>query len=271
MENHDTNGHTRAPLEELLARLRQFDTALVANTVEALRPSTGHEWYMAGGIQSVTPELAPTVGVAYTCELDSSTPGGEPAMDDYWRLLEMAEAQDLPVIWVVRTVGSRPEHECVLGDGMAKTMRSVGCVGLVTDGGARDLAGIAGAPFAVYCKGKTIHHGALRFRAAAEPVEIGGIKVRHGDVIHADHGGVIKIPADCLAALPEALVRMTAFEREAHAWLVRQDLKIAAKRARVEQLLARYGFDRTCVGALSREHGAAVAAPVPDGRGSDCY
>ncbi len=153
---------TPPELAELLARLAQFDTALVANTVEALRPATGHEWYLSGAIQSVTPELGPTVGVAYTCELDSSSPGGEPAMDDYWRLLEMAEAETLPVVWVVRTVGSRPEHECVLGDGMAKTMRSVGCVGMVTDGGARDLAGISGASFAVYCKGKTIHHGALR-------------------------------------------------------------------------------------------------------------
>ena len=271
MQNHNGNGQSPPALSELLARLTQFDTALVANTVEALRPSTGHEWYMAGGIQSLTPELSPTVGIAYTCELDSSTPGGAPAMDDYWRLLEMAEAESLPVVWVVRTVGSRPEHECVLGDGMAKTMRSVGCVGLVTDGGARDLAGISAASFSVYCKGKTIHHGALRFRAATEPVEIGGITVRHGDVIHADHGGVVRVPADCLAGLPEALLRMTAFEREAHSWLVRPDLKIAAKRARVQQLLARYGFDRTCVGALSRDHEGAAAALVPDGRGSDYY
>lgn len=248
---------TSAPpeLAELLARLAQFDTALVANTVEALRPATGHEWYLSGAIQSVTPELGPTVGVAYTCELDSSSPGGEPAMDDYWRLLEMAEAETLPVVWVVRTVGSRPEHECVLGDGMAKTMRSVGCVGLVTDGGARDLAGISGASFAVYCAGKTIHHGALRFGAATEPVEIGGVTVRHGDVIHADHGGVVRVPSDCLADLPEALVRMTAFEREAHAWLIRPDVKMAAKREKVQQLLTQYGFDRTCVTASTGKEG----------------
>ena len=71
---------------DILRQLAQFDTALLANTVEALKPSSGHEWYMAGTIQSVTPELGPTVGVAYTCELDSSTPGGEPEMDEYWEV-----------------------------------------------------------------------------------------------------------------------------------------------------------------------------------------
>ena len=233
---------------DILRQLAQFDTALLANTVEALKPSSGHEWYMAGTIQSVTPELGPTVGVAYTCELDSSTPGGEPEMDEYWRFLEEAEKEERPVVWVVKTVGSRPDHECVLGDGMAKTLRAAGCVGLVTDGGVRDVAGLSSASFAAYCKGKTIHHGALRFRAATRAMEVGGITVRQGDVIHADCGGSIRIPSECLQELPSAALRMLGFEREAHGWLARTDVSLLTKREQVQHLLVRYGFDRTCLG-----------------------
>jgi len=135
----------------------------------------------------------------------------------------------------------------VIGDGMAKTLAVVGCKGLVTNGGVRDLAGLMTIPFPAYCTGRTIHHGPLRFRAAKEPVEVGGITVRHGDVVHADGGGVITIPLSCVRELPSQAVRMLAFEREAHLLLRRTDLRVSAKHKGVQELLASYGFKQVCL------------------------
>lgn len=225
--------------------LREFDTALLANTIGYVDPTPAHEYYMGGSIQSVTPTLGPTVGVAVTCELDSSTPGGNPELDVYLQQLAQIEAMEEPVVWVVKTVGSRPDHECVLGDGMAKDLSSVGCVGAVTDGGVRDISGLLTVPFAAYSKGKTIHHCVLRFRAMNQPVEVGGITVRTGDVIHANAEGVIKIPPACLPGLAGHATRMYAFEREAHQSLRRTNLSPTAKRAELLALLARYGFAKS--------------------------
>jgi 4-hydroxy-4-methyl-2-oxoglutarate aldolase len=229
-------------LRSTLEQLCDFDTALLANTIGYIDPTPAHELYMGGSIQSVTPTLGPTVGIAVTCEIDTSTPNHKADVEGYWRQLDEMSRMGVPSVWVVKTVGSRPDHECVIGDGMAKTLRSVGCVGLVTDGGVRDIPGLMNVPFAAYCRGTVIHHTGLRITRIGEAVEVGGIVVRPGDVIHANAEGVIKIPRKCLDRLADNAVRMRAFEHEAHRLLRQTDLSLDAKKKGVGGLIAKFGF-----------------------------
>ena len=237
-------------LRHLLEQLADFDTALLANTIGYVDPTPPDQYYMGGSIQSVTPTLGPTVGVAVTCEMDSSTPRGKPDLAGYWQQLQQMQDAGVPTIWVVKCVGSRPDHECVIGDGMAKTLRSVGCVGLVTDGGVRDLPGLHNTSFAAYARGVTIHHTALRVRRLNRPVKVGGITVATGDILHANAEGVIKIPRACLPVLAARAVQMRAFEHEAHIMWRRTDLSLYTKRAGVGALVEKYGFG-DCVTSVS--------------------
>ncbi len=229
-------------LGSVIQELREFDTALLANTIGYIDPTPAEEYYMAGTIQSVTPSLGPTVGVAVTCEIDTSSPGGVANMGNFWQQVDRINAMEEPVVWVVKTTGSRPDHECVLGDGMAKGLYAAGCIGAVADGGLRDVAGLLSIPFAAYCTGITIHHCALRLGTMDRPIEVGGIQVSPGDVIHADPEGVIRIPPSCLDALPDAAVRMRAFESEAHFVMRRTDLTPSDKPGLTKELLGKYGF-----------------------------
>lgn len=79
-------------LRTILEKLREFDTALIANTLDYIDPTPPHEFYMGGSIRSVTPSLGPTAGIAVTCEVDTSSPLGAPDMDGYWRQLEEIQA-----------------------------------------------------------------------------------------------------------------------------------------------------------------------------------
>lgn len=127
---------------------------------------------------------------------------------------------------------------------MGKSLFAAGCLGVITDGGVRDVSGLLSICFAAYCKGTTIHHCALRIRKCGEPMEIGGITVRPGDIMHANSEGVIRIPSSCLEALPTRATQMRAFESAAHCVLRQTDIKASDKRRRVGELLAEYGFGK---------------------------
>ena len=75
-----------------------------------------------------------------------------------------------------------------------------------------------------------------------QPVNIGGIKVCPGEVIHANAEGVITIPDACLDTLPDRAIQMRAFEHEAHEVFRRTDLSVAVKREKVGQIIVKYGF-----------------------------
>ena len=229
-------------LRSTLEALRDFDTALLASTIEYIDKTPPHEYYMGGSIKSITPSLGPTVGIAVTCEIDSSTPESSPDMDGYFRQLDQIHEMKMPVVWVAKAVGSRQDHECVLGDGMGKSLFAAGCLGVVTDGGVRDVSGLLSIPFAAYCRGTTIHHCALRIQKCGNPIAVGGITIRPGDVIHANSEGVIRIPSSCLEDLPSRAIQMRAFENAAHCVFRQTEIKASEKRKRVAELLAEYGF-----------------------------
>jgi hypothetical protein len=98
----------------ILEQLREFDTSLLANTIGYVDASQTSELYLSGAIQSVTPSLGPTVGIAYTCEVDASTPGNVAQTDLFWDQVESMTDSRLPKVFVIKTVGSRPGHECAL-------------------------------------------------------------------------------------------------------------------------------------------------------------
>lgn len=228
----------------ILEELQEFNAALLANTIDCIDPTPAYQRYMDREIRSVTPGLKPTVGVALTCEMDTSTPAGQPDFGDYYQLLDEMSQLDEPSVLVIRTLGSRPNHECVMGDGMAKELHSCGCLGVVTDGGVRDVSDLLKIPFAAHSKGITVHHSSIRIRSIGQPIEIGGIAVKRGDVIHADSEGVIKIPASCLGELAASARRMKSFEREAHELLQDKRLSSLDRHCRVRELLPKYGFEK---------------------------
>ncbi|RUL84676.1 RraA family protein [Tautonia sociabilis] len=121
------------------------------------------------------------------------------------------------------------------GELLSTAARYRGCRGVLIDGFTRDTQAIMAMGFPVFCRG--IHPadslGRLDVEAHDVPIEFGGVAVRTGDLVLADHDGVVFVPA---AAAEEAIAR--AEEKVAGENLVRDKL---AEGMSVTEAFRRYG------------------------------
>jgi len=58
-----------------------------------------------------------------------------------------------------------------------------------------------------------VSHANVHLTSVGQPVSIGGLTVSPGDLLHGDKHGVMQIPHEIAAEIPEAVRRIEAFER----------------------------------------------------------
>jgi 4-hydroxy-4-methyl-2-oxoglutarate aldolase len=220
----------------LIEQLHEFETPLVSEALGAMGCPDVHRYYMGGTIQRLIDTPQPMVGVAITLEVDTSSPGRPADPAALYDAYAAVENCSVPAVLVIKTIGSRPDHECVLGDGIAKASLAAGCCGVVTDGGVRDLDRIASIGFSVFATGPVVNHATLVFQKPSQGIDIGGIHVRDGDLVHADHNGVHLVPADFHKSIVEACILSRDFETRAHTLSRRTDKTGEEKRQFIADL-----------------------------------
>jgi len=94
---------------------------------------------------------------------------------------------------IIQDLDSRKGFGCFWGEVNTAIHKGLGCEGLVTDGGVRDLDMLAPG-FGVLCGKVTPSHAHVHPVAFGTPVDVFGMVVRSGDLIHADRHGTVAIP-----------------------------------------------------------------------------
>jgi 4-hydroxy-4-methyl-2-oxoglutarate aldolase len=185
---------TRAQLDEL----RTIDSPTIANAIEyfGIRPRVAG--YCGANVRCLTPDAGFMLGYAVTCRGDSTTEDKDRREhSELYRAI--ASLAPLPAVVVIGDDGdpSRIALSCHAGEMMATTMKRVGAVGLVTDGGLRDIREInALGGFHYYGRGLVVAHGRPCIYDIGATVNIDGMEVRPGDLLHGDENGITVIPAD---------------------------------------------------------------------------
>ena len=206
-----------------LEALRTFDSATISSVMEPLGVRSPLEGF-AGPLICMYPHLGVTVGYAVTTTFDTTTPrpAGEVAVG-YRSLMEAVDAAPKPVVVVAQDVGPRPGRAGTVGDFSVTLQRRMGAVAWITNGVFRDFEDVGTLGYQVYAKGTTVSHGQGQFTSIGEPVEIEGLTVHNGDLIHADVDGVQTVPIEVVDEVLAAAEKDRQFELEARAFMNSDD------------------------------------------------
>jgi regulator of RNase E activity RraA len=195
----------------LLAEFAALDSATVSDALEACGHSAGQ-----GGLRPMwgRPTMA---GFAVTAELEplDGEHGGAHILTG---AVEGAGGDDVLVV----ANGGRTDVSSwggILSVGAAA--RSVR--GVITDGACRDVGQARELGFPVFARAQVpvTARGRLRQKSVGEPIRLGEVTVRQGDVVLADEGGVVVVPRaqahDVLRAAQALVAREAAIEAEVRA------------------------------------------------------
>ena len=194
--------------------LRKIDTPTICNAIEPFRVRRDSEGFMGWEIRCQFPELGVMLGYAVTATVDSMTPSRQQSRAPMMRLWEAVAEAPKPVVLVFKDISPRNSHSCHCGDVMANTAHALGAIGLVTDGGVRDLEGVGPLGFQYFTPGMTPAHGRHQVVDVNLPVVVSEVEVLPGDLIHGDRNGVVKIPLEIAARVPQAAAEIAAREQE---------------------------------------------------------
>jgi regulator of RNase E activity RraA len=181
-----------------LTELAAYDTPTICNALELLVPERRASGFTTETLICPFPGRKPMVGYAKTGTIRAME---KPTLDaaalrrgrlDYYRYI--AEGAS-PKVVVLQDLDPCKGFGCFWGEVNTAIHRGLGCEGVVTDGGVRDLDAVA-PDFGVLCGKVTPSHAYVRPVAFGDEVNICGMAVRSGDLIHADRHGAVVIPLD---------------------------------------------------------------------------
>src|SRR3954454_23585664 len=206
-----------------LAELSDFDTPSITNVVAPYPASPlclglynpwAENWYTDQSIRCMYPELGRLAGYAVTCVYGLPDPNFSRL--SFMDVIDALDASPKPTILVLQQKFP-PEiagKVGLAGGNMVSAMKSIGCIGLISNGPSRDLDEVRPMKFQYMLTGVTAGHGAQAVQSINVPVSVGGMDVAPGEIIHMDENGAVKFPANKAAQVLENAEKMLGGEAE---------------------------------------------------------
>lgn len=199
---------------EQLEILRRLDACTVANAIETFDERLRNEGFTDSSVHCQFPQLPPMLGYAATVKVRGSAPPTAdsrfPDRTDWWDYILALPA---PRVVVVQDVATKVGLGSLLGAVHANILRALGCTGAVTNGAVRDLPAAEKLGFQLFSGSVSVSHAYVHIVEFGTPVEIGGLKIGSGDLVHGDLHGVQTIPASLAGKIPKAAAEIIAREQ----------------------------------------------------------
>jgi 4-hydroxy-4-methyl-2-oxoglutarate aldolase len=194
-----------APLltDEEFDALRLFDTCMVANAVETFNVRLHNTGFTDSRIRCMFEDAPPIVGYAVTARLRSGAPPivGSTFRDraDFWNgILEIPS----PRILVLEDQDDPPGRGAFVGDMHAAILKALGCIGYLTNGAVREIPSVRTLGIQLFAGSVAVSHAYAHIFDVGASVNVAGMEVRPGDLLHGDRHGVLTVPTEIAAAVP---------------------------------------------------------------------
>lgn len=229
--------------EDLLALLRKVDTPTVCNAIEVVEGKRGFNRFTKGTMQHSHPGQPPMVGFARTARIAGLAPSAEAPevirarRMDYFRSMASGPR---PGVAVVEDIDF---PHCVAGwwgEVHTNVHKGLGLNGALTNGVMRDLDVMADG-FTVLAGSIGPSHAYVYVEDIGTPVNIFGITVEQGELIHADRHGAIVIPPEVIPELKRGIEKVFSNE----AIIIETSKKEGFNIEKLEEAWARFEAVRT--------------------------
>ncbi len=200
--------------DTLLDLLKRVDTPTVCNAIEVAQGKRGFNDFTRGTMQCSAPGEA-MVGYARTARIQAVNPPSEDA--DVIKARRMAYYKYMaegprPGVAVVQDMDVPNAIGAYWGEINTNVHKSFGLSGALTDGVMRDLGDLPeGFPVVAGSIGPS--HGFVHVIDFGQPVEVMGMTVTPGALVHADRHGAVVIPNDVVDVLEAAIAQLFKSEK----------------------------------------------------------
>lgn len=193
--------------------LRALSSPAVANAVETFRIRPRESGYLAPGIRALFAELGAMVGYAVTALIRAERPAAPDRRISTFAWWDYVSSLPAPRVVVMHDLDRPQGQGAFWGEVQATIHQALGCMGVVTDGAVRDLDEVRALGFQLCAAHVCVSHANVHLVDFGVPVKVGGVWVHPGDLLHGDQHGVVVIPAEVAALVPDAARRVAAEEQ----------------------------------------------------------
>jgi regulator of RNase E activity RraA len=191
---------------------------------------------MSGGAFCRFPYCPPVVGYAVTGRIRTYMPpvSGRCYYDnvEWWRhVLTIAP----PRVVVLQDFDNRPGFGALFGEVHARICQALECVAFVTNGAVRDLQQIETIGFQLFAGHVSVSHAYAHVVDFGEPVEIGGLEIKPGDILHGDRHGILSVPSKLVGELPVVAEQIQSEEKELFKLIASDGFSVDALGTKLQQ------------------------------------
>lgn len=196
---------------EQLEEIRNFDVPTINNALERFNLRSKVEGYMSPLIKQIIPYERTMIGYACTAKFSAAKPATKEQQEMWMKYAAKVQSTPRPSIAVIEDIDPTPVGS-FWGEVNATQHKALGCVGVITNGGVRDLKEVESLGFGYYASCVLVAHAYNHIEDYDCPVTIGGVTVNPGDLLAADRHGVVLIPNQVATELADACRKIAAAE-----------------------------------------------------------